>query len=158
MWMQGLKTSYWKCRAWWGRAWASWWVMWHIKLRVVRHNNGSDTKYAINTVMIACLGTNRKTIQVHTACIKEARLGCEWWTGSYLEEFSTVWGPPYTGGLGQTASVAPPTPRWWHCARWQLVVQGYVIGLTTLNHPCTCMHIHLHVQFTWGLKTFLVYL
>ena len=32
----------------------------HAALRVVRHNNGSDT---INSVMIAALGTNRKTIR-----------------------------------------------------------------------------------------------
>ena len=28
--------------------------------------------------------------------------------GSYLNKSGTVWGPPYTGGLGQTAPVAPP--------------------------------------------------
>ena len=28
----------------------------------------------------------------------------------YLNELSTVWGPTYTEGLGQTAPVAPPPP------------------------------------------------
>ena len=28
----------------------------------------------------------------------------------YLNDLSTVWGPAYTGGLKQTAPVAPPPP------------------------------------------------
>ena len=41
-------------------------------LRVVRHNNRSDTKYTINTVMIASVGTNRKAIQVHHTAMQHA--------------------------------------------------------------------------------------
>ena len=35
--------------------------------------------------------------------------------GSYLNKSSTVWGPLYTEGPGQTAPVAPPpSPPWWY--------------------------------------------
>ena len=57
---------------------------------------------------------SRKYSETKRISLKEARLEGDCMTNtSYLNEPSTAWGPPYTGGPGQTAPVAPPCRRHW---------------------------------------------
>ena len=75
----------------------------------------------------------------------------------YLNELSTVWGPTYTEGLGQTAPVAPPvsstvcgTPIFETSGTYNVSVSvgAYPLHNTTfLNGMISCTYLH-HVWIT----------
>ena len=75
----------------------------------------------------------KSTIQ-RNQLLREAGVGWEWWTGTHLNELSTVWGPHKLGAQDKLLLLPPPPPHQRHCTH---VNSSYI-----LNETCKLIHIH----------------